>query len=257
MVGIGLRLSWCDSYLEMKSVSANVKTAFVTGASGDIGRSIVETLTEEGIFVVGQFNGRAPSVGRVGRFIQCDFSSSSNIQSMASMLVQQYDIDILVNCAGGLSAVKPFEKLEISELRNAMDVNFYSAVLLIQKLIPLMRSRGFGRIVNIGSNGISYFGEDVFSYSIAKHSLEYLTRFISRHYCDSHITCNLIHPGLIQSSMHEAVEGYDEERYEARKNLVPLGRAGMPWEIASVVRFLVSDEASFVTGQCIAVAGGE
>ena len=249
----------------MTSLAPNVsefegKTALVTGAGGGIGRAITRQLLAEGYRVLGQTTQTDHISFPQGLEIYYgDFSSPQGIYDFIGSLGEEIEaIDILINCAGSGYIRKPFIDLEYGELIAGLSVNFLSAFLISQAVLPSMVRERDGVIVNIGSNTTSFHGSNLnFDYFIAKSSIEAMTLYLNKHFAEKNIRVNCIKPGLIDSGMREKVPGYDEMAFMRREKMIPGSEAGLPSDVANMVLFLVSEAAGYISGQVIAIAGGE
>jgi acetoacetyl-CoA reductase/3-oxoacyl-[acyl-carrier protein] reductase len=162
-------------------------------------------------------------------------------------------IDILVNNAA-IAQEKPFLNITDFEWDEMLKSNLSGPFTCIQEVLPEMIEMGWGRIVNIASVGGQWGGINQIHYASAKAGLIGLTRSIAKTFSIYGITCNAISPGLIKTDM-SASELTTESGKEKIKH-IPVGRLGIPEDIASSVSYLVSDEASYVTGQTINLNGG-
>jgi len=166
-------------------------------------------------------------------------------------------VDVLVNNAGVHLPGVPLAAVRWEEWERLLRVNLSGPLRLIQAVIPQMRERRRGHIVNISSNVSQRLPAGSGPYTMSKVGLEALTRILAKEEGPHGIRVNAIAPGPIRTDMlEESLKVMGPERAEAFIRSVPLGRTGQPEEIASVVVFLVSDAASFITGQIIYVNGG-
>ncbi|OWW18108.1 hypothetical protein AYR66_03000 [Noviherbaspirillum denitrificans] len=162
-------------------------------------------------------------------------------------------IDVLINVVGGLRGAMYASLLEIDDERwqQTMDLNLRATLLLTRRLVPGMRERGYGRIVNFSS--ISYAGEKGQSdYAAAKAAVVALTRSLAMELAPE-ININCVAPGLIETSVMERMETAVVDSF---RNACALKRLGKPEEIAQAVLFLASEEASYITGEVLRVSGG-
>lgn len=225
----------------------------VTGASRGIGRAIAKEFVAEGAHVVGTHTGLTGTPDDVcHEWIEADFTDLSQIESCAVRL-SLIDIDVLINNAG-INKISPFTEIVPQDFRTIQQVNVYAPFRLCQAVIPAMRARGWGRIVNLSSIWGKIGKEQRGSYSTSKFAVDGLTLSIAAEHSGAGILANSVAPGFIDTELTRRVLGDAEiARLVAS---VPVGRLGRVEEIARVVLFLSSDDNSFVTGQNIAVDGG-
>jgi len=162
-------------------------------------------------------------------------------------------VDILINVVGGLRGAlySPLLDMEDGRWQQTMDLNLGATLLLVKRLAPGMLERGYGRIVNFSS--IAYAGEKGQSdYAAAKAAVAALTRSLAMELAPS-INVNCVAPGLIDTSV---VSRLDVQLVEGFKSSCVLKRLGKPEEVAQAVLFLASEEASYITGEILHVAGG-
>ncbi|MFB5630459.1 MAG: SDR family NAD(P)-dependent oxidoreductase [Nitrosopumilaceae archaeon] len=243
------------------------KVAVVTGASSDIGISIVKKLTEEGAKVV--LLGRKLDVLEKARAsidnkdaavsMQCDIIDEAQVNQTIEQILNKYgSIDILVNNAGAINEPIHFHEMPDSEIKKLIDVNMHGVFKMTKAVLPSMRENKNGCIINIGS--IS--GERAIPrvhlavYSSTKAAINMFTKAIAVEYARSNIRCNCVNPGIINSGM---IKPYLDDP-AARKILedrLPLNRVGEPEDVANAVLYLASDEANWVTGTILNVDGGK
>ena len=239
------------------------KAALVTGAGKNIGRAVALGLAEDGFDVA--INGAtdraaADSVaaevrglGRQAVVIMGDVGTRAECARIAADALAAFGtVDVLVNNAA-LRPAKPFLELTEADWRRVMGVDVEASIWLSQALLPGMVAQGWGRIVNFtGMNAIhGYAGRA--PVSVAKHGLWGLTKSLAKEFAKAGITVNAVSPGPIAAD--DDVPGVANSRtgYVAK---VPMGRMGLPSEIATVVRMLVSEGGAYVTGQMLQVNGG-
>ncbi len=239
------------------------KVAVVTGAARGIGRATAERLAEEGADLVlcdvlaEPLQEVAEATRRMGRralAIQVDVTSASEVRAMVDEGLRTFGhVDILVNNVG-ICPITPFEQTSEAEWDRVMAVNLKSAFLCVQAVVGAMQSQKGGRIVNICSVGAKIGGlMSGAHYVSSKAGLMGLTRSLARTYAASNITVNSVSPGPTASDM---TAGWPADRVAALKTQIPLGRLGLPAEVAAAVAYLASDDASFVTGENLDVNGG-
>lgn len=235
------------------------RLALVTGASRGIGRAIAVELAKMGIAVAVNYRQRSAegdavvhaittNGGRAAAFA-ADVSSGSAVQQMTRAIEERLGaVDILVNNAGSATA-RGIDDITEGDFDSAIAANLKSAFLCTQAVLPGMRQRGWGRIVNISSIGARIGAGSVsVAYGAAKAGLEGLTRAYALRLAKEGITVNAVAPGLVDTEMGRPLI---ESGFAAR---IPVGRAGSGDEIAEAVVLLVRN--GYMTGQTIAVNGG-
>jgi NAD(P)-dependent dehydrogenase (short-subunit alcohol dehydrogenase family) len=192
----------------------------------------------------------------------CDVTRREQIVAAVDAIVARFGrIDVLHNNVG-LPAMGTTESLSEAEWDHAMDVNLKSAFLTCQAVLPVMVRQGKGAIVNISSlASVRYTGYPYPAYYASKAGLNHLTASIALEYARKGIRANAIMPGLMNTPhIHQAIVGQyasAEEMLAKRDAMTPMGRQGTGWDIAKAAAFLASDEADYITGQCLAVDGGQ
>lgn len=246
------------------------KVAIVTGSAGGVGKACAMALAKEGVDVVindvnqDAINKTVEEVKTLERRctgIAADVSNKIQVESMIKKVIEEWvRIDILVNNAGGaLHTPARFEDVTEKDWDKVMDVNLKGAFFCCKAVVPYMIRQGEGRIINIsalaGRTAASLAG---IQYTSAKAGLGGLTRHLAKEMGKYGIYVNAIAPGITLSGPR--VEGLWNAKSEEEKKRVlvsiPLGRLGKPEDIANVVVFLASDEASYITGATIDVNGG-
>lgn len=243
------------------------KAYLVTGASGGIGNAIARQLCADGHIVVmsdivePDDAGMAEMANLAGtaHFIRCDITDEGNVSELVRSAVQKAGrLDGAVNCAGIEQSMTPLADLPIETWDWVMRINLTSVFLCMKYEIRALLEHGGGSIVNIGSALGSVGIRNGSEYVAAKHGVSGLTRAGALDYSDQGVRVNAIMPGVIKTPMHARHEHeawYAEFEAGMRKQH-PIGRMGQPEEIAKTVRWLLSDDASFVTGALIPVDGG-
>lgn len=238
------------------------QVAIITGGSGAIGRSICCQLAAEGatVYVCGMSEGKISAViseiaglGGNAHARKLDVSSEAAIVATISEVAERHGrIDILVNCAGG-SARDDHAAIidqETSVIDNILNINLRGAILCVREAAKLMTRAGYGRIINIssiiGDRGKANFAE----YAASKAGIIAFTKSIAMELGKSGITANCVSPGIVQRG---EITGADLERLKATNWL---GTYGKPEDIAAMVSYLASEQASFITGQNFIVDGG-
>ncbi len=183
-----------------------------------------------------------------------DLSDAKALGKVLEKLCAEHSVDNLVNnAAPGERAV--LEKIAMAELDRMVDTNLRAAILLAQAIVPGMRTKGRGRIVNIGSRAaLGLAGLSV--YGAIKGALVSATRSWALELARDGITVNAVAPGPIATAMFDKNFPPDSPRRNTILASIPVGRIGAPADVAAAVAFLLSDDASFITGQTLNVCGG-
>lgn len=245
------------------------KVAIVTGGAQGIGKAIVGRFHEEGaavaVFDIDQERGEAvvESFGESAPpavFLSCDVTSEEQVRSAVAAAGSRFGrLDVLVNNAaipgGGFAP----EGMTSEEWDQFFAIDLKSAWLCAKYALPLLRHSGSAAIVNIGSIHSFMASKGNFPYATAKAGLLGLTRSLALEYADDGIRVNAVCPGLVETEFVRAwlegtEEGADFERRVRERH--PLRRFGRPEEIASLVAYLASDEAGFITAAAVLVDGG-
>ncbi len=231
-----------------------MRTAILTGCNGGMGRAICAMFRDAGDRVVG-LDRRDATAGEgreaPDRFVACDLSDIADVHNALAALSSEDRVDCLVNCAG-LYEKKTVFDMSLDDFDRVLTVNLRAPFLLSQQLAKRMAADGGGTIVNIASiNG--KLGSPIVAYGASKAGLIGLTRSMAKTLAPYNVRVNAIAPGTIRTPMAADVDPVQMER---QMYSIAMGRVGEPEEIASVVRFLASDAASYMTGSVVDVAGG-
>jgi 3-oxoacyl-[acyl-carrier protein] reductase len=238
------------------------KVAIVTGGSRGIGAAICKRLAKDGATVVVNYSRNAESADRVvaeiqasgGKAVavQADISDLAAIDKLfAKNLELHGKLDILVNNAG-LSEMRAIEKVDEAFYESLFNVNVRAPLFAIQTAVRSMGSGG--RIVNITSSITKNPNPEASVYAGTKAALETITRSLAAELGSRQITVNAVGPGVVSTDMLDRM--ISPEWQQSLIDDTPLGRLGMPEDIADVVAFLVSNDARWITGEIIAATGG-
>ncbi|MEA2304679.1 MAG: hypothetical protein QOH43_1959 [Solirubrobacteraceae bacterium] len=239
------------------------KVAIVTGASQGIGRSIAEGLAAEGArIVVADLKGAEEAAASFpdGVGLTVDVSSEADVDRMAAEVVERCGgIDILVNNAGLYAslAMRPFEQIPVDEWRQVMDVNVMSMFLTCRAVVPRMRERGGGRIVNI-SSGTPFRGVPfLLHYVTSKGAIVALTRALAKELGGDEVLVNCVAPGFTMSAGVEENPEVVEQLRDVSVSSRTLRRDQVPEDVVGAVVFLCGPGSTFVTGQTMVIDGGQ
>ena len=254
-----------DTHKVANMTSLIGKTALVTGGSRGIGRSIALALAEAGACVALTYHVRREAAEHVVDTIaqgggqawalRMALDDADSIAQTVQWLMARFEsIDILINNAAMVQE-KPFMALTSEDWALMLRVNLEGPMHCCQGVIPSMQGQGWGRIVNMVSLGAMLGAVRQPHYGAAKAGLSALTRSLARLYACDGITVNAVAPGLVATEM--IADELASAAGQAKVATIPLGRVASPEEVASVVAFLCSQEASYVTGQRWNVNGGQ
>lgn len=222
----------------------------VTGGAGGIGSAIVARFASEGASVV--VLDRAADPG--GAHVACDLADPEDARRAVAEAVQMLGgVDVLVNCAGVFQSA-PLLQITVADWDRILDVNARGTLLTMQAVAPVMMTAKHGAIVNIASMAAKAGGGGEGHYAASKAAVIALTRAGAQEWGCHGITVNAICPGYVLTDMGAATRTpQDVAAWTARS---PLGRLGVPDDVAGVTAFLASPAGSYLTGQAINVAGG-
>ncbi len=238
------------------------KVAIVTGAAGGIGSAIANLLLSKGMNVV--FADISYNAGdhnlMEGMFrYGCDIGNSRSCKSLVDKTVDIFGgIDALINAAGITRRANVLETSE-DEWDKVIAVNLKSVFLMSKEVIPYMQRSGAGSITNIASGWGLVGGKKAVSYCASKGGVVLLTKAMALDHGEDNIRINCVCPGDTQTNMlsdEESQLGLRPNALLEEAKSRPLGRVGQPIEIAQTVAFLISDDASFITGSALVVDGG-
>lgn len=228
------------------------RTFLVTGASKGIGRALSERLANAGHQVVGiARNGDASFPGTL---VSVDLNDSQRSAEAFADLANRYAFDGVVNNAA-LARMHSVGEIKLTDLDDIMRVNLHPTILAAQAILPTMKAKGWGRIVNISSLTVLGVARRS-AYAASKAAIISLTRTWALELAETGITVNAVAPGPIETEMFRKNTPAGSEAERRFLSLIPMKRLGTPNEIAASIAFLLSDEASYITGQTLFADGG-
>lgn len=235
-----------------------MKKILITGGSRGIGEACVRRFAAAGERVVFTYNKNASAAKKISRetgaaAIQLDVTDRHAVNDAVGRAVELLGgIDVLVNNAG-IAQIKLFTDLGDDEWEKMISTNLSGAFYTSRAAAAHMILGHYGRIINIGSVWGNHGASCEVHYSAAKSGLRGFTRALAKELGPSGITVNCIEPGVIDTDMNS---GLGDEILRELIDATPLCRLGSPGDVAAAVAFLASDDASFITGQCIGIDGG-
>lgn len=239
--------------------------AVITGGTSGIGLSVALELGKAGydIIITGIDKDAAKAAlgelkknGIKSEFIYADSMNEEDVDNCFKRISESYDsLDVLVNNVGGLGGRQRFEEMETSFMRRVMALNFDSAFYASRASIPLLKRGTNPSIINYSTIAVtSGGGPGAGIYASAKAAIEGFTRALAKDLAEYGIRVNAVSPGTIDTAFHAATK---RDVMETWKNGILMKRFGDPKEVATVVAFLASENASFLTGEIIQINGGQ
>ncbi|UTW45459.1 glucose 1-dehydrogenase [bacterium SCSIO 12696] len=245
------------------------KTALVTGGASGIGQSVCLRLANEGAqVIIIDLNLEAAqktvdlivAAGGKASAHSCDISDTEATKTLLQELDDKQPIDVLVNSAG-IAHIGSIEQCTENDLDRLYQVNIKGTYNTMAALIPAMKSRQSGAILNLASVASSVGIVDRFAYSMTKGAVLTMTYSVAKDFIKDGIRCNCIAPGRVHTPFVDnfLAQNYPDntdEMFEKLSNTQPIGRMGKPEEMAGLIAYLCSDEAAFITGCNFPIDGG-
>lgn len=244
-------------------IENNRRTLLITGGASGIGYAVLRRFASEGWNVLCHYHSseeqarkvqdEALSLGVECKLIQADLSTEEGINRLVGS-IQNQSVDSLVNNAASYVVQKHFSKIKVADFSQSLLLNLAAPFLLSSALFPAMCSRGFGRIVNISSIAAKYGGSPFsMHYGCFKRGLEGITLTLAREGAAQGVLINTIRPGVIDTSFHKK----HPKDMQTRLDLIPIKRMGTTKDVADMVYYLGSAVNTYITGQTVAISGGE
>ncbi|MFI3166600.1 MAG: SDR family oxidoreductase [Bacillota bacterium] len=247
------------------------KIAFITGGTGGIGKATAKELGAQGYTVI--LNGiddeqAAETIAELKALnIECEYyhfdvCSEEEVVANVTAIGEKYGhFDVVVNNAGGLGGRSRFEDMTTEFYRKVMALNLDSAYFVSRTAIPFLKkseAEAGASIINFSSNaGWNAGGPGAGIYGVSKGAIILLTRALAKDLAEYGIRVNAVAPGTIDTPFHAAIKQTNLPLFESWKNNILLKRLGQASEVANVIGFLVSEKASFMTGEVVQVNGGQ
>ena len=227
------------------------RTAVVTGAAQGIGRSIADTLVQNGARTAYLDLNSPKSFAESSeqKFFQCDITKIQSIEDTFNEIENVFGtVELLVNNAG-IFKILPIEETSIDIWNQMLSINLTGAFLCSKRALPGMKNNGYGRIVSIGSSaGKTGGSKDTAAYGVSKAGVHALAKAIATEYAPYGITSNALAPALINTDMVKGIADLADR--------IPVGRLGEAKDVARAVLFLLSESSSFITGEVMDINGG-
>jgi 2-hydroxycyclohexanecarboxyl-CoA dehydrogenase len=239
------------------------RTALVTGGAGGIGQAICLALAEDGRSVavadldLDGARETAAGLGRSATAMELDVTDTGSVAGAVRQAEEELGpIEIVVNNAGW-DELRPFLDTDEGFWGRVIEINFKGCLRVTHAVLPTMVERGFGRVVNIGSDAGRVGSSMESVYSGAKGGVIAFTKTVAREVARSGVTANTVCPGPTRTPMLEGMaEEGGEKLIDSLTCAVPMRRLGEPEDVAGAVAFLASERAGFITGQTLSVSGG-
>lgn len=229
------------------------KVAIVTGAGRGIGRAIAERFHREGAIVIATSQSREHAFAPGIEYVQHDVADERGWSSIVGGALERHGrVDVLVNNAG-IIAYEPLHELSLADWQRVVDVNQTGVFLGMREVVPSMLERGAGSIINVSSIWGNAAVAGAHAYHATKGAVRTMSKNAAITYATTGIRVNSLHPGFIATPLTDA---QDPGVNEFVVSMTPMGRAGLPDEIAAGALFLASDESSFMTGAELVIDGG-
>ncbi len=244
----------------------NNKIALVTGGGSGIGKEVCKVLAKQGAHVIvvdlnaDSAKGTIDEITANGNTAEALTLDVTNQGSVTTAFEKLKSLDILVNCAG-ISHIGSATSTNETDFEKVFQVNVKGVYNCLQAGVNVMKKSGGGSIVNISSIAAKVGLSDRFAYSMSKGAVHAMTMSVAKDYIKDNIRCNSVSPGRVHTPfvdgfLKKNYPGQEAEMFEKLSKTQPIGRMGLPIEVAHQVLYLCSEEAAFITGSDFSIDGG-
>lgn len=253
-----------DEEFQMPSFRLDNRVALITGGSRGLGLGMALALAHSGADVtivsrnkeeLDKAAALLQTKGRQAYTIAADVGDIAQVQNLVPQVIERFGrLDILVNAAG-INIRQPFDTFTPEDWDRLININSKSAFFLSQAAARVMRAQGKGKIINVGSIAFDLLLPNVALYGVSKNALRGMTKALAIELAKDNIQVNSISPGRFWTQMADAVFS-DPDRYESIISMLPMGRPGVPADLAGATVLFASDASDYITGQNIFIDGG-
>ena len=244
----------------------NNKIALVTGGGSGIGKEVCKVLAKQGAHVIvvdvntDSAKGTIDEITANGNTAEALILDVTNQAAVTTSFEKLKSLDLLINCAG-ISHIGSATSTNETDFEKVFQVNVKGVYNCLQAGVNVMKKSGGGSIVNISSIAAKVGLSDRFAYSMSKGAVHAMTMSVAKDYIKDNIRCNSVSPGRVHTPfvdgfLKKNYPGQEAEMFEKLSKTQPIGRMGLPIEVAHQVLYLCSEEASFITGSDFSIDGG-
>ena len=235
-----------------------IKSVLILGASSDIGISVVKKFIDEGWYVFAHGNKNTKQLKKLNnlnnkiKIIKSNLNNTKDIKKLIKVISNRKIVSF-VNLVGYLDNIS-YSRTDLKSLIKSLTINTLAPNLIKRSLIKNMEKLKFGRILHLSSIGVKYGGSDfTYNYSFSKHALEYIPSYFKK-LTKKNILTNVLRVGVVNTKLLRKIKG---KNIRIRKNLIPIKRLANTKEISETIYNLASEKNTYISGEIIAIAGGE